>query len=70
MPDFVRVRAENGSEVSIPAAVAEAAGLKPLKQSAYNPDGSLRPEKHRVTRGAAAAITPSSEADASPVQED
>lgn len=66
MSDFVRVRAENGSEVSVPAAVAEAAGLKPLKQSAYSPDGSIRPEKHRVRLGAA---TPSAEADASPVQE-
>lgn len=70
MTEFVRVRAENGSEISVPIAVAEGAGLKPLKQSPYNPDGSIRPEKHRVPRGAGAAATPLAEADASPVQED
>ena len=70
MSYFVRVRAANGSEVSIPADHAEAAGLKPLKQSAYSPDGTLRPEKHRVDLGAANTIPSGEAGTTSPVQED
>ena len=39
MPDFVRVRAENGAEISIPASLAEAAGMKPLTKPAIGNDG-------------------------------
>lgn len=66
MSEFVRVRAENGEEVSVPAAVAEGAGLKPLSKSAYANDGSLLPTKPRVSKGAASATTTKTEADASP----
>lgn len=71
MPDFVYVRLENGGHASIPARLAESTGLKPLKQSAYNRDGTLRAFKPRIPKGGAvAATTSSAEADASEVQED
>ena len=57
MSDFVRVREENGIEVSMPAAVAEAAGLKPLKKDAIHRDGSILPPKPRVPLGGASAET-------------
>jgi len=57
MSDFVRVREENGVEVSMPARVAEAAGLKPLKKDATARDGSVLPDKPRVPLGGAAAET-------------
>ena len=55
MPEFVRVRAENGAEVSIPASLAEAAGVKPLPKPATGNDGLPLPTKLRVPKGAASA---------------
>ena len=57
MSDFVRVREENGVEVSMPARVAEAAGLKPLKKDTHGRDGSVLPPKPRVPLGGASAET-------------
>lgn len=71
MADFTRVRLENGAHKTIPIAVAEAANLKPLKQSPTTPDGRLARTKHRVTKsGAAVATTTTREADASTSKED
>ena len=70
MPDYVRVRAQNGSEISMIRRSAEAAGLKELKKPATGRDGRPLPPKHRVPLGKAAAANPTSEADASEVQED
>ena len=55
MPEFVRVRLENGAEASVPEAVAEGAGLKPLKKDAHLADGTVAPTKLRVSNGAASA---------------
>lgn len=55
MTEFVRVRAENGDEISLPAEFAEVVGLKPLKKSAYGLDGQLLPTKPRVPLGGASA---------------
>ena len=52
MSEFVRVRAENGAEVSIPAGHAEAAGQKPLSKPAVGNDGRVLPTKLRVPKGA------------------
>lgn len=71
MPEFVRVRLDNGAHKTIPKAVAVAAGLKPLKQEPLAQDGRLARTKHRVTKsGAAVANTTTSEADASESKED
>jgi len=55
MPDFVRVRAENGAEISIPASLAEAAGVKPLTKPAVGNDGRPLTTKLRVPKGAVSA---------------
>lgn len=68
LPDFVRVRAENGQHISISRAKAEAAGYKPLKQEALGRDGRALPPKTRVSiseKAAAAKPTTTREADAS-----
>ena len=72
MTEFVRVRLENGSEASIPARAAEAAGLKPLKKPALGRDGRPLSTKHRTfDRPEAATESPTTEAPASePSQED
>ena len=71
MPEFVRVRLDNGAHKTIPTAVAEAASLKPLKQSPTTRDGRLARTKHRVDKsGAAVATTTTREADASTSKED
>lgn len=70
LPDFVRVRAENGSHISIPRAIADSAGLKPLKQSALGRDGRPLPPKHRAFERGSAATTTTNEADASESKED
>ena len=65
MAEFVRVRAENGDEVSIPEGLAEAAGIKPLNKPALSNDGTVAPTKHRVVKGAASADHTKTEAPAS-----
>lgn len=71
MSQFVRVRLANGTHKSIPAASAEAAGLKPLKQPALNRDGTVAPEKPRVPLGGAVSATSSTnEAKASDTPEE
>jgi hypothetical protein len=71
MADWVRVRLANGAHKSIPAAAAEAAGLKPLKQPALNRDGTPAPLKPRVPLGGAASATSSTpEANASDTPEE
>lgn len=68
VPDFVRVRHENGQHISISRAKAEAAGYKPLKQEALGRDGRPLPPKTRVSLGekaAAAKPNPTHEAPAS-----
>jgi hypothetical protein len=55
MSEFVRVRLEYGAEASVPAAVAEGAGLKPLSKDAFAADGSVLPTKPRTVKGAASA---------------
>ena len=52
---FVRVRLENGSEVSVPEVVAETSGYKPLNKPTHGRDGRLLPPKHRVPLGGAAS---------------
>ena len=69
MPEFVRVRAENGAEISIPASLAEAAGVKPLPKPATGNDGRILPTKLRVPKGAASADHIHPEASASDAQE-
>lgn len=73
MPEFVRVRLDNGAHKSMPKSKADAAGLKPLKQSAVGRDGRPLPTKLRTRIGGSAVAansTPSTEADASQSQED
>lgn len=53
--EFVRVRLENGAEATITEALAESAGLKPLKKDAYAADGTIAPTKLRAEKGAASA---------------
>jgi len=50
---FVRVRLENGTEKSIPAAVAQRYGYKPLRKPTHTRDGALKPPKPRVPLGGA-----------------
>lgn len=54
---FVRVRLENGTEKSIPEAVAENSGYKVLSKPTHGRDGRLIPPKHRVPLGGAASAT-------------
>ena len=51
----VRVRLENGSEVTMPEIAAESAGYKPLKKPTHGRDGRILPPKHRVPLGGAAS---------------
>ena len=67
MPKFVRVRLENGTEKSVPEAVAETNGYKPLNKPTHGRDGRLIPPKHRVPLGGAASAT---KADAARVSSD
>jgi len=53
--EFVRVRLENGTEKSVPAAVAKRYGYKPLKKPTHNRDGALKAPKPRVPLGGAAS---------------
>ena len=52
---FVRVRLENGTEKSVPEAVAQIYGYKPLKKPTHGKDGRLLPPKPRVPLGGAAS---------------
>jgi len=73
LPDYVRVRLDNGSHVSVSRARADQLGLKPLKQPGLNRDGTIRPAKHRTALGGgrvSATNTPTTEADASESKED
>lgn len=71
MSELVRVRLQNGGHASIPAARAEALGLKPLKSPARLRDGRPSPFKPRAFKSAVAATKPPpTEADASTSQED
>lgn len=50
MSELVRVRLENGREVSIGREHAEANGLAVLDEPAMNGDGTVRPETRREGR--------------------
>lgn len=45
MPKYVRVKHENGDEVTVGAVLAAALGLKPLKKPATSLDGRPLPPK-------------------------
>lgn len=73
MTDFVRVRVENGSHVSLDRDYAEAHNLKPLKQPAVGTDGRTLPAKHKTTVDKSAAASkedPSSSDSAATNKED
>ena len=57
MTEFVRVRLENGTEKSVPVAVAENHSYKPLDKPTHGRDGRLLPPKPRVPLGGAASAT-------------
>ena len=67
MPEFVRVRLENGTEKSVLKAVADRYGYKALSKPTHGRDGRIRPPKHRVPLGGAASAN---EADAARVTPD
>lgn len=51
MPEFVRVRLENGSEASVSAEFAKHCGLEPLKKPAAQ-NGVALPAKHNPIKPA------------------
>ena len=63
----VRVRLENGTEKSVPEAVAKRYGYKTLNKPTHNRDGALKSPKPRVPLGGAASAT---KADAARVSSD
>lgn len=66
MPKFVRVRLENGTEKSVPEAVAQRYGYKPLNKPTHGRDGQIKPPKPRVPLGGAASATEADTARVSP----
>ena len=48
MSEFVRVKVENGAEVSVSASFAESRGLKPLDKPAAD-RGRALPAKHKTS---------------------
>lgn len=69
MTEFVRVRLENGTEKSVPAAVASRYGYKPLKKPTHNRDGALKPPKPRVPLGGGAASADHTRPEARPASD-
>lgn len=65
----VRVRLENGSEVTMPEIAAETAGYKPLKKPTHGPDGRILPPKHRVPLGGSAASADNPRPEARPASD-
>jgi hypothetical protein len=63
MPDFVRIRTESGSEVTVTRQYAAACDVTPLDKPAVDAYGRVLPQKPRV-RLARASATPSAEAPA------
>lgn len=61
---FVRVRLENGTEKSVPEAVAQASGYKSLDKPTHGRDGRLLPPKPRTPLGESASATKSTTAKA------
>jgi len=54
MSDFIRIKAENGSEVSVPAHYEAAFGVKPLDKPATDRFGRPLPTKLRSDLGRSA----------------
>lgn len=48
MTEFIRVRADNGSEISVPAHYEQAFDMKPLSKDAVDRFGRPLPTKQRV----------------------
>ena len=62
MPNFVRIRLENGTEKTVTDVVAKRYGYKPLDKPTHTPDGRIKPPKPRVPLGGAASATKTSAA--------
>ena len=55
---FVRVRLDNGTEKSVPEAVALRYNLEPLDKPTHGRDGRMLPPKPRVPLGMSASAAP------------
>lgn len=58
MTDFIRIKAENGQEVSVPAAYEAAFGVKPLGKPATDRHGRPLPTKSPLRLGRNAENSP------------
>lgn len=57
MTDYVLIRLDNGAHAPVSADYAKAVDAKPLKSSAYDDAGRLKPVKYPATKTAAATET-------------
>ena len=70
MPEYVRVRLENGTEKTVTTVVADLYGYKALDKPTHGLDGRVLPPKHRQPLGTPASAKKSTPAKAKSAKAD
>jgi hypothetical protein len=70
MPEYVRVRLDNGTEKTVTTVVADRYGFKALDKPTHGRDGRMLAPKPRVPLGTSVSAKKSSRAKAAPVSAD